>query len=272
VTTASRAGLDGRVALVTGASRGIGRATALALAEEGATVVALARDRGALDRLALEAEALAGTVEVLRADVRRSGDVARAVGRAAARWGRLDVVVNAAGVYAEGPIDAATDADYALTLDTNLRGAFNVCRAAVPVLREQRSGQIVSLASVAALRGWAQSALYCASKFGVLGLMDSLDEELRGSGIRVATICPGPTATAMTENWSLPASTRRQLLRAEDVARTVVWVVSQPPHVAVGLVVVRPAVALPYSGFVHIPSPRRRDVRQTGTDRAGADG
>jgi 3-oxoacyl-[acyl-carrier protein] reductase len=249
---------------VSGASRGIGRAVALELAGLGVSVVALGRDADALDRLRREAQPGGdGTFVTRTTDVRRPTEVRRAVAWTRRKLGGIDLLACCAGVYAEQPLESVTDADWERTVGTNLSGTFNLCRAVAPVMREQRSGHIVAIGSVASLRGWAETAAYTASKFGVLGLMDSLDEELRPHGIRVTTICPGPTDTDMTADWPLSSRQRKELLRPEDVAAAVVWAATQPAHVAVGLVVLRPRAVMPYSGFVRVPRSARPRIGST---------
>jgi 3-oxoacyl-[acyl-carrier protein] reductase len=238
-------------ALVTGASRGIGRAVALELASRGASVAALGRETSALESLSGLAEALPGEILGYPGDVRSSDDARSATSWARRQLGRIDLLVHCAGVYTSNPVDKVNDEEWDTTLDTNLRGLFNVCRFVVPLMRRQRSGHIIAIGSVASLRGWAETTAYTASKFGVLGFMDALDEELRAFAVRTTTICPGPTMTRMTESWDLSPGVRSQLLRPEDVASAVVWAATQPQHVAVGLVVLRPLVAPPYSGFLN---------------------
>ena len=133
-------------------------------------------------------------------------------------------------------------------VDTNLRGVFNFTRAVIPAMKVRRRGQILSVASVAGIRGFAEDAVYTASKYGVVGFSDALDEELRTTGIRVGCICPGAVATDLAAPW-LPTDDPRRpyVLQPEDVAGALWYAASQPGHVAVGLVILRPLIEPPHS-------------------------
>jgi len=251
-------GLEERVILVSGASRGIGRATALALAADGATVIGIARPSEELTELPSLASDLPGNIEAVAADVRSASDVADAVAAVERRHGRLDVLVNVAGVERVKPLDTVTDEDYEATVDTNLRGVFHLCRAVLPIMRRQQQGHIVSVASAAGIRGFRDDAVYSASKFGVVGLMDALDEEVRSDGIRITTICPGAVDTTLV-TWVEPDSPyRSRFLAPGDVAAAVRFAIAQPAHVVVGLIVVRPLVEPPHSEMLSLESPAAR--------------
>lgn len=238
-----------QVVVVTGASRGVGRATALRLARDGARVVAVARDERRLDALLEDVPGDGtGAILPLPGDVRSGKTADRAVALALARFGRLDAIVNNAGIERVRPLDEVSDDDYDVTLDTNLRGPFNLIRAALPHLKERHGGTVLTIASVAAIRGYPDDAVYTASKFGVLGLSDALEEELRPFGIRVCVICPGAINTDLAiDSWS-PADDpyRPHYLQPDDIADAVAWVLGQPARVVVGRIVLRPLVEPPY--------------------------
>lgn len=240
-----------RTAIVTGVSRGAGRAIAERLATDGAVVIAVARDA---DRLAALADRVAGIVPVV-GDVRDPGVGDRAIVAALSATGRVDVLVNNAGIERVRPVDEVSDAEYDLTLDTNLRGTFNLVRAVLPAMKSQQAGSIVNIASTAGLRGFVDDAVYTASKFGVVGLTDALDEELRPYGIRVCAICPGAINTDLArDTWSPPDDPyRAHYLQPSDVADAVAWVIGQPPHVAVSRVVLRAMVEPPYGPLLPLP-------------------
>lgn len=185
--------LDGRVVLVTGASRGIGAATARAFAAAGARVGLMARDQASVSALADGIQGLA-----IAGDVARAADMERAVQLVVERWGRLDVLVNNAGLI--GPIAdiAAADPDaWGQAIDVNLKGVFHGMRAALPVMRAQGGGSILTVGSGAAhapKEGWSA---YCASKAGAWMLTQALDHEARGDGIRAISLSPGTVATDM---------------------------------------------------------------------------
>src|SRR5262245_28307699 len=187
------AALDGKTILITGASRGVGRATARLLAEHGANVALLARGAGDLAAAAAEADESAGRAAALAlpADVADEVAVADAVARAVARFGGLDGLILNAGVGRYGPTESYSLADWQATLDTNLTGPFVCAKAALPHLRARGGGAIIAIASGAALRGYANLAAYSASKFGLRGMMQSLAAEFGDANIRCSTICPG---------------------------------------------------------------------------------
>jgi NAD(P)-dependent dehydrogenase (short-subunit alcohol dehydrogenase family) len=188
--------LNGKVAFVTGASRGIGLAIARRLVGEGIRVAAVGKDEARLSqaRPTLEAAGPA-PIETLRADVRSSGDVERAVAAAVARFGGLDIVINNAGVGVFADVAAMSAAQWSEVIDTNLTGVFNVCRAAIPHLRERGGGFIINISSLAGKNPFAGAAAYCASKSGLNAFSEALMQEVRYDGIRVSAVLPGSVAT-----------------------------------------------------------------------------
>lgn len=246
--------IEKQAVMVTGASRGIGRATALALAREGGKVLAVARTATLLAELAEQASGLPGQIVPAAADVTQRDQAEAAVTKAIEQFGRIDALVNCAGVELPKPVEEFTDEEYARMLDTNLKAIFYLVRAVVPIMKQQRSGLIVNIASTAGHRGFAGDSVYCASKFGVVGLTDALDEELRPFGIRVSCISPGAADTDLAKGtWSPPDDPyRAHFLRPEDVARAVLFVVSQPPHVTIPRLSILPLVEPPYSPFLPI--------------------
>lgn len=219
--------LDGRVVAITGASSGIGAATASALAGAGASVVLGARRRQRLERLAASLGDVAAVVEM---DVRDPAGSKRLVDTAIDRFGHIDTLVANAGIGAYGGIMDLTDAQLGDMMDTNVQGTVWPIRAVVPHLLEAGSGDIVIVASVAGLRGAGDEAVYAATKFAQIGLAGGLDRELRGRGIRVSAICPGGTATefAMGAGRTPDMPGLAEMLRPEDVAAAVLTVLRQP--------------------------------------------
>jgi meso-butanediol dehydrogenase/(S,S)-butanediol dehydrogenase/diacetyl reductase len=207
--------LEGKVALVTGGGRGIGRGIALALAREGADVAIAEVERVAsaaqhygaetVDGLAAaratagEIEALGRRAHVVDADVTRAADAERMVAETVARLGGLDVLVCNAGVVHLSPVETMTEEAWDLTMAVNVKGVFLACRAALPVLRTRPGASIVNVASVAGKNGAPGMAHYCASKFAVVGFTNALAKEVARSGVRVNAICPGILRTQMWE-------------------------------------------------------------------------
>jgi len=212
---------------ITGASSGIGAATARALASEGASVVLGARRVDRLDDLAAE---LGSKVAVVEMDVREPGDAGRLVEQAYSSFGRLDALVANAGIGAYGGIMDLSDEQLREMMDTNIAGTVWPIRAAVPGFVDAGGGDIVIVGSVAGLRGAGDEAVYAATKFAQVGLAGGLDRELRDSGIRVSTIAPGGTATefAMGAGRTPDMPGLADMMRAEDVAEAVVTVLKQP--------------------------------------------
>lgn len=212
---------------ITGASSGIGAATARALAAEGASVVLGARR---VDRLSDLAAELGPKVAVVEMDVREPADSARLVEQAFATFGRLDALVANAGIGAYGGIMDLSDDQLRVMMDTNVAGTVWPIRAAVPGFVDAGGGDIVIVASVAGLRGAGDEAVYAATKFAQVGLAGGLDRELRDSGVRVSTIAPGGTATefAMGAGRTPDMPGLADMMRAEDVAEAVVTVLRQP--------------------------------------------
>ncbi|MDD5250641.1 MAG: SDR family NAD(P)-dependent oxidoreductase [Rhodocyclaceae bacterium] len=191
--------LNDQVLLITGASRGIGAASAICFAQAGAKVVAAARSRDALEDVAARIGALHGTCLPIPADVTDEASVRHLVAHALARFGRIDLLINNAGVGVCGPTERTTLDDWNVVIGTNLKGAFLCAREIIPVMVRQGGGHIINVASQAGRFGFPRLALYCASKYGLIGMSESLGRELAASNIRVSYLCPGWVDTAFLE-------------------------------------------------------------------------
>ncbi len=236
--------LKGRVALVTGASSGIGEATARALAAAGARVAAVARR---LDRLEALARGSGGAIAREAADVSTEAGARGAVAFAVKAFGRLDLLVANAGVMLLGPAEGADPGEWRRMVELNLLGVMYATHAALPHLLAAK-GHLVVVSSVAGKVARAGFGGYSASKFGVAAFAESLRQEVSPRGVRVTVIAPGIVATELAGHVTHEAS-RRALaertaaltpLRPEDVADAVLYAVSRPPHVALGEMVIRP--------------------------------
>jgi len=219
--------LDGQVVAITGASAGIGAASARALAARGAKVALGARRIGRLDQMVADLDGAGLAVEM---DVRDPDGSRRLIAETISEFGRLDALVANAGIGAYGGIMDLTDEKLAEMMDINVAGTVWPIRAAVPHFLEQGEGDIVIVASVAGLRGAGDEAVYAATKFAQVGLAGGLDRELREKNIRVCTICPGGTATefAMGAGRTPDMPGLTDMMRPEDIADAVVTVLSQP--------------------------------------------
>jgi 3-oxoacyl-[acyl-carrier protein] reductase len=225
--------LTGKVAAVTGASRGIGRAVAHELARQGARIVASARNAELLDALVAEITAAGGEAVAVTGDVSVSSDADGLVEKAVAAFGRLDILVNNAGITRDGLLVRMKDEDWEAVLDTNLKGAFFCTRAAAKVMTRQKSGRIINISSVVGEMGNAGQVNYSASKAGLLGLTKATARELARRNITVNAITPGFIVTDMTDGLSDKA--REGLIAqiplgrlgtVEDVAHSVVFLAS----------------------------------------------
>jgi NAD(P)-dependent dehydrogenase (short-subunit alcohol dehydrogenase family) len=189
--------LDGRTAVVTGGSKGLGKAIALALAGAGARVALVARNRGQLNEAAGAVRGAGGEAEAFTADVRDEAQVSRLAGDVGARFGKVHILVNSAGVNVRKNLTEFTLEDWRLVMDTNLTGVFLMCRAFVPLMRGEGYGRILNLTSMMSHIALEGRTAYSASKAGVLGLTRALALELAPEGITVNGISPGPFATEM---------------------------------------------------------------------------
>lgn len=204
----------GRVVLVTGAARGIGRATAERFAGEGASVALLDVDRGETDAVAKGIADRGGRTLVLHADVANSAAVRDAVTRTVDTFGRLDVLVSNAGIHFARAIEAYTDEDIERMIGVNLKGALYVIRESVPKLRETR-GCVVCVSSMTGMVGQDRGAAYAATKGAVISLTKALALELGGDGIRVNCVCPAGVDTAMMRNWAATLPDPDAVLRGQ---------------------------------------------------------
>ena len=230
--------IKGKVAVVTGAGRGIGRAIAAELARKGARVVVAARSVAELE----ETARMAGAASVMPTDVRNREDVQRLLEHAASQLGPVDILVNAAGIGVAGPVADFSDLDYDAVLDTNLKSIFFGSRCVLPSMIERRTGHIVNIASIAGKVGSANLAVYCASKFGVVGFTQALAEEVRQHGIRVSLICPGSTDTSFLGSSSKSSKSRDRMLSPGDVAHAVTMIVTQEANSFISEVIIRPTM------------------------------
>ena len=225
--------LDGRVALVTGAARGIGAATALALAETGARVALVDRDAEGIERTADAIGRAGGDALAIPADVTDAPAIERAVDAVVAEWGRLDVLVNNAGIVRDATLGKVSDDDWTATLDVNLRGAMIGTRAALRPMRAAGAGRILSATSVVARMGNYGQTAYAASKAGIIGMTRAWARELGPLGITANAVAPGFIDTEMARGVPekvlgalLQRTAARRLGRPEEVAAVYVFLAS----------------------------------------------
>ena len=228
------------MALVTGASSGLGRATAIAFARVGADVALVARSQKELDSAKEEVRKIGRQALTLSVDLASEDETAAAVGRAVEALGRIDVLVNAAATDSPGTVEKLDVEGWDRTLAVNLRAPFLLSKAAFPRMREAGGGTIINVSSVAGKKGWANASAYCASKFGLTGFTEALADEGREHGIRALVLYPG----AMATNWGAFSPEERQegepneappsrVLPPGRVADLIVWLAASPPEFVV---------------------------------------
>ncbi|AZO30778.1 SDR family NAD(P)-dependent oxidoreductase [Mesorhizobium sp. M1B.F.Ca.ET.045.04.1.1] len=245
--TSANSPLSGKVALVTGASSGIGEATAAALAAAGAKVAVAARRIDRLATLSSRIEKAGGTAFAIEADIAKGGDVAAMVDRAASEWGRLDILVNNAGVMLLAPTAEADLDDWRRMIELNLVGLMGTTKAALPHLKASK-GHVVNVSSVAGRVANPGASGYAATKFGVVAFSESLRREVYADKVRVTVIEPGLVRTELGDhitNQEFKAGLEHRLatmeaLTAEDIANAILYAVSQPPRVNINEILIRP--------------------------------
>ncbi len=229
--------LSGLVALVTGGSRGIGRAIALRLAKLGAAVAICGRDAKALAATDAELQQSGSPVFSEVADASQSAHVTALVEKTQAALGPISILVNNAGVGLFGPAHEKTEADWDRVLNTNLKSVFLASRAVVPSMIQRGAGDIINISSLAGRNAFAGGGIYCASKWGLQGLSACMAEDLREHAIRVSIVCPGSVATEFSPRGPKDPS---KVLSPEDVAHAVEMIVTQSPQSFLSEIHLRP--------------------------------
>lgn len=232
--------LQEQVAIVTGASHGIGRAIAHRLARMGATVVLAARTAPRLEELKREIAGEGGRALAVPTDLRRPEQIEQLIQTTLDQLGRIDILVNNAGVGVFGrPLHETSMEDWDAIMDTNLRAVYVAMRAVAPHLIERRTGSIINISSLASHNPVPNGAAYAASKWALNGLSISAAEELRVHGIRVSLVCPGSVETNLVPGQS---KNRSRMLQGEDIAHVVAMLVTQSPQSFASEVLIRPTM------------------------------
>ena len=233
----SNAPLRKRIALVTGGSRGIGKAIALRLASLGADVAICGRDKEKLAEVEKTLRENETRMAAIAADVTRTSEVADLVEKVESELGPIDLLVNNAGIGVFGPVHEKSEEEWDRLMDANLKSVFLVSRAVVPGMIRRGGGDIINISSLAGKNVFAGGGIYCASKWGVQGLSGCMAEELREYGIRVSTVCPGSVATEFSGRG--PKDSTR-VLKPEDVAHAVAMIATQGEQSFISEVHLRP--------------------------------
>ena len=224
------------VAIITGASRGIGRACAKGMADHGYRVVLVSRTEPALLEVAAEIrndhiQQPDQAPEVYPLDITDEEKVDQMVADIAGQYGRIDLLINNAGIYIDGSLDMSVE-EFDRLYHANLRAPFSLMKAVIPVMKKQRSGSIFNIASRSGKHGFAKSGGYVSSKFGLVGLSESLHRELAQEGIRITAICPGWVDTEMARQAGTPLRDS-EMIQAEDIVKTILWVLDLSPGACV---------------------------------------
>jgi NAD(P)-dependent dehydrogenase (short-subunit alcohol dehydrogenase family) len=231
--------LDGKAAVVTGGSRGIGFAIAGALAAAGASVAITGRSRSHLDEAAKRLAVHGARIATTRADVRKAEDASRAIDEAAERFGGLDILVNNAGVGLFAKVSEMSPEDWREVIETNLSGVFYCCRAAIPRLRSRGGGWIINISSLAGKNPFVGGSAYCASKSGLNAFSEALMQEVRYDNIRVSYVLPGSVSTGFAGRGESGGADWK--LAAEDVAQVIVDLIGHPSRSLPSRVELRPS-------------------------------
>jgi 3-oxoacyl-[acyl-carrier protein] reductase len=230
--------LAGKVALITGASRGIGFAIARRLGHMGARVSICGRDQPKLEQSASSLRGDGIETLAVNADVMRGDQIFSLVQKTQQEFGPIDILVNNAGIGLFGPFHEFEEADWNRVVDTNLKSVFLMCRAVAPEMIRRQTGHIINISSLAGKNTFANGAIYCASKWGLMGLSGSMAEDLRGFGIRVSAICPGSVATEFSGQGG--GKDRSKSLQPDDIAHAVAALVTQSAGSFISEVYIRP--------------------------------
>lgn len=237
--------LEGKVAIVTGASRGIGRSIAHALARSGAVVTLAARSAQELAHVHQEIEVAGGKSACFPADLSKEQEAVALIEKVVTRFRRLDILVNNAGMGVFQPLADTSTETWDDIMRVNARGPFILCREAIPYLSKQRRSYIVNISSVVGVKGYPNQSAYAASKHALMGMTKALAREVHGSGIRVHAVCPGGVDTEMVAN-ARPDLDKSVLMRPEEVADAVLFLVTRDGNAVIDQIHLRREASTPW--------------------------
>ena len=237
--------LGGKIALVTGASRGVGRAISVAFAQEGAAIMLAARSSQKLNETAEEVRRAGGKAESVITDLSREEAIKKLVKVTSEKFGRLDILVNNAGVTHSAKLEATTTENWDRVFRVNTRAPFILCREALPLLRKASKGYIINIVSIVGVKCYPLQSAYTASKHALRGMTKSLAEELRGTNVRVHSICPGGIDTDMIQVIR-PDIKKEDLMKPEEIAELVVYLVTHEGNAVIDEFHIRRAASSPW--------------------------
>ncbi|WP_163324898.1 SDR family oxidoreductase [Draconibacterium mangrovi] len=219
---------ESKTAIITGAGKGIGKAIATGLAQLGYQTILVGRNKQNLEQVAQQ---IGSSAKVLQLDITDKPAVKEAIAKIVSENGSIDILVNNAGIYYDGTVDISDD-DFEKMLETNLTAQFSLLKEVVPVMKAQKSGYIFNVASRAGKIGFAGSGAYSASKFGMVGLSESLYRELNPLGIKVTALCPGWVNTEMAFDAGTPLESE-EMIQPNDLFKTIEWLLQLSPGACV---------------------------------------
>jgi 3-oxoacyl-[acyl-carrier protein] reductase len=237
--------LAGKVAIVTGASRGIGRAISVALAQETATIVLAARSIRQLQITAEQVTKAGGEARIVLVELTEEQSIRNLIQVTREKLGRLDILVNNAGVTHSAELQQTSTEDWQRCISINARAPFILCREALPLLKKSQAAYIVNVASVVGVKGYPLQSAYTASKHALRGMTISLAEELRGSNIRVHLLCPGGVDTDMVDRVR-PDIAKDELIKPEEIAELVLYLVTHKGNAVMDELRIRRATSAPW--------------------------
>jgi 3-oxoacyl-[acyl-carrier protein] reductase len=237
--------LAGKVAIVTGASRGIGRAISIALAKESSTVVLAARSIQQLQITAEQVTTAGGTAHVVHVELTEEQSIRNLIQVINDKLGRLDILVNNAGVTHSAPLEQTSTEDWQRCISINARAPFILCREALPLLKKSPEAYIINISSVVGIKGYPLQSAYTASKHALRGMTMSLAEELRGTNVRVHLLCPGGVDTDMVGRVR-PDIAKDELIKPEEIAKLVLYLLTHRGNAVVDELRIRRATSSPW--------------------------
>jgi len=237
--------LEGKVAIVTGASRGIGRAISVALAQETATIVLAARSIQQLQITAEQVTKAGGEARIVHVELTEEQSIRNLIQVTGEKLGRLDILVNNAGVTHSAELEQTSTEDWQRCISINARAPFILCREALPLLKKSKAAHIINISSVVGVKGYPLQSAYTASKHALRGMTISLAEELRGSNIRVHLLCPGGVDTDMVDSVR-PDIAKDELIQPEEIAELVLYLVTHKGNAVMDELRIRRAASSPW--------------------------
>jgi len=234
--------LQNKIAVITGAGKGIGRATADLFLKEGAKVILTSRNKSELEQIVIDNESKKDNITIIVGDISKEDTINKVIDETISKFGKIDILVNNAGFgIFDNLVDSKLD-DFDAVFNTNVRALYLITKGFLPYMIKVRTGTIINIASVAGKQGFATGSIYCASKHAVMGLSRALMLEVREYNIRVCAICPGSVATDFfrTESQTTLSSKKETVLQAEEIAETILLAASLPENAMISELEVRP--------------------------------